>query len=158
MPVQVNINPPPDCLPDGWERPKKPEPRKACILRFDYGLRYPDACYWSGYEESTAATKPKRFLQNGDAQQFLEERGISVTVMTVETVNDVDAVLERLRPKVLAGDGEKWLETLREYREQLRFRCQVGGVPLHHTVVTGGKNKEGSDQPIIIRIEQGCGE
>jgi len=159
VPAQVNINPPPALLPMNWERPNKPDPELAAYLKYDIGLRYADAAYWAGYSELTSKHNPKQWLYNGKGKEFAEKRGYSVDIIKTESIANTDAKIMILEDCIReAKDIPEKVTALREFREYLRFRCQVGGVPLHHTVVTGGKNAEGGDQPITIIIEQGCRE
>ncbi len=159
MPSHVQIYPPPDCLPHGWERPNKPDPWKCCILRFTFGLNYPNACYWGGYAENTAIGRPRAFMSTPEAQKYIKEHGISTEIIKNETISDTDAKMLILEACLRqAVDIPERVMVLREFREYLRFRCQVGGVPLNHTVVTGGKDTEGSDKAIEIIIKYGAKE
>jgi len=159
MPCRVNVNPSPDNLPIDWERPDTPTPEKCFILHYDYKLSNADSAYWGGYNQLTSSRLPKCWKQNGNVKKLMASRGISPDVVKIETEESIEWALADLWKQLENNkDMMERLSILDRYAKYLELRCKVGGVPLHHTVVTGGKDKEGSDRPIIIRIEQGCGE
>lgn len=120
----------PESFPDNWVRPARGSWLNAAILFYEYGLPKSDSMFWAGFAATTSKVGISDFDKNEAVKAYMVGKGLDKEGIAKKAVVSLESINNRLRKMVMASmktTGEKFIDVIREIRENYKAQYQFAG-------------------------------